>query len=390
MKTKYTDIILKTPVQTLIKNTGFVGEDAKLLEKYIQDAHYENNAHLTYVKASEVKAKPINWLWKDRIAKGKITIFAGEGGIGKSTLLIYISSLVSRGGTFPVDKTVFQEGSVVILSAEDDEADTLVPRLKASNANLERIFFLRGTKEYDSLGNEYLSSVSLDKDIDKIDKAIARIGDVSLLIIDPISAYLGEINDHNNSEVRSMLSRLNTIVEKHNCALIINTHLSKGNGSVKANASNRVIGSVAYVNASRATYLISRDPNDPKYRRLFVPVKNNIADDCTGFAYKINVCDIGDDLKSTCIEFFDEIVDDTANEIMEDNAAENKAAKQEAVEFLEEFLKNGSKTYGEVNKAAKERMIALITLKRAKDELKVVVEPSPTDRRKTIWYLPNV
>lgn len=373
-----------------VKDLGFSKKDTLALIDMVQDIEYENNAHLTYVKASEVKAKPINWLWKDRIAKGKITIFAGEGGIGKSTLLLYISSLVSRGGTFPVDKNVFQEGNVVILSAEDDEADTLVPRLMASNANLNNVFFLRGTKEYDIHQNEYLSYVSLDKDIDKIDKAIARIGNVSLLIIDPISAYLGEINDHNNSEVRCMLSKLNSIVEKHNCALIINTHLSKGNGSVKANASSRVIGSVAYVNASRATYLISRDPDDPKNRRLFVPVKNNIADDCTGFAYKINVCDIGNELKSTCIEFFDEIIDDTANEIMDDNAAENKAAKQEAVDFLESFLLTGCKTYSEITKAAKERMIALITLKRAKDELKVVVEPSPTDRRKTIWYLPNV
>lgn len=377
--------IVKRNKQNVYKN---VGEENKwFIDDIFREIEDKESNCLSVKRASEIEVKAIDWLWKDRIAKGKITMFAGEGGIGKSTLLLYLASLITTGGTFPVDKQVFQEGNVVILSAEDDAADTMVPRLKASKANLERIFFLEGTKKYDLDGNEFFSSITLDKDISKIDNMICRIGSVELLIIDPISAYLGEINDHSNSEVRVMLARLKKIAEKRNCSIILNTHLSKTNGASKSSASNRVMGSVAYVNASRSTYLISRDPEDPKNKRLFVPVKNNLAPDGTGFAYKIKPV-ISDGFESTTVEFFDEIVNETANEILDENASENKIAKQEAIEFLLDFLSTGCKSFNEIKRASEERMIARTTLKRAKDELNIVTEQSLSDKRKTVWFLP--
>lgn len=348
----------------------------------------QDKKELQLICAKDVIEKPLDWLWKDRIARGKICIFAGEGGIGKSTLLLYLASLVSKGGHFPVDKALCEKGKVVLLSAEDDASDTMIPRLKAAGADLNHVYFLEGSKEFDSKGQEYFSSITLDRDIERIESIISSLGNVSLFIIDPISAYLGEINDHSNSEVRTMLAKLKMIAERSNCAIILNTHLSKGNSTGKTSAASRVMGSVAYVNAARSTFLISRDPEDPKNRRLIVPVKNNLAPDGTGLAYKINPVTLASGITSTCVEFFDEVVNDTANEILDEHSSENKAAKQEAIEFLEEFLGNGSKPYNEIKKAADERLITLITLKRAKDELKIVVQQSTYDKRKTIWYLP--
>src|SRR5208283_3277579 len=90
--------------------------------------------------ASSVKPEPISWLWKGWLARGKMHIIAGQPGTGKTTIAMKMAAAVSAGGRWP-DSSVAKQGNVVIWSGEDDPADTLVPRLEASGADLGRVFF---------------------------------------------------------------------------------------------------------------------------------------------------------------------------------------------------------------------------------------------------------
>lgn len=90
------------------------------------------------LRASDIPATPIRWLWKGWMAKGKLHILAGAPGTGKTTIALALAAAVTRGAPFP-DGAQGEPGNVLIWSGEDDPADTLVPRLMAAGADLQRI-----------------------------------------------------------------------------------------------------------------------------------------------------------------------------------------------------------------------------------------------------------
>ena len=105
--------------------------------------------HLVSRRASDITPQRIDWLWPGRIARGKLVLFAGDPGTGKSTLLYWIASAISSGGNWPCNEGRAPRGSVIILSAEDGDADTIVPRLMASGADRSRIHIVSAVKTED-------------------------------------------------------------------------------------------------------------------------------------------------------------------------------------------------------------------------------------------------
>lgn len=106
-----------------------------------------------------------------------------------------------------------------------------------------------------------------------------------LVIIDPITSYLGRVDSHKNAELRSVLEPLGKMAARQRVTVIANTHLSKASGG---SANSRVIGSVAFVNHARAAFIVTADPEDGS-RRLFLPSKTNLGRPRDGLAYRIAI-----------------------------------------------------------------------------------------------------
>src|SRR5205807_108302 len=100
-------------------------------------------------RLSDIKAVPIRWLWPGRIARGNLSVLAGNPGLGKSQICASLAGIVTSGGTWPVDGSRCDVGSVLILSAEDGAAGTIRPRHEAAGANLDRVHILAAIKEMD-------------------------------------------------------------------------------------------------------------------------------------------------------------------------------------------------------------------------------------------------
>ena len=113
---------------------------------------YPPTNELTQLPFSAIVPQPINWLWLQRIARGKVSLFAGEPGKGKSQLLLWIAAACTNRAIMPVDNITFPQGKVAILAAEDDEDDTMWPRLTAVNANLNDVLQLKSSPKYDQQG----------------------------------------------------------------------------------------------------------------------------------------------------------------------------------------------------------------------------------------------
>src|SRR5262249_12400926 len=153
-------------------------------------------------------------------------------------------------------------GSVIILSAEDDAADTIKPRLMAAGADVNRVHIVSAVTLSAGKGRRMFN---LQNDLALLEAEIARVGDARLVIIDPVSSYLGNTDSHKSAETRAILEPISEMAGRLRVAVVAVTHFSKGGGT---SANNRVIGSVAFVAAARAAFIVTRDPDDES-RRLF-------------------------------------------------------------------------------------------------------------------------
>jgi putative DNA primase/helicase len=160
--------------------------------------------------AGDIVPEKIEWIWPNRIARGKHTCIAGEPGTGKSQLTIAIVAAVTIGGEWPCGEGSAPLGNVIVLNAEDSASDTIVPRLLAAGADRARVTLVSAVRNPDGTRR----TLNLQADLALLEREIARIGNVALVIIDPVSSYLGKADSHNNSEVRGVLEPLSEMAER--------------------------------------------------------------------------------------------------------------------------------------------------------------------------------
>jgi putative DNA primase/helicase len=341
---------------------------------------------VTYRQASSIEAKPISWLWPGRIAKGKVSMIAGNPGLGKSQVTASMAAIVSTGGLWPVDRVRAEQGSVVILSAEDDAADTIVPRLHASGADTTRVLILDAVREVNN-GKTVERGFNLRIDLSKLGAMLAGIGDVALVVIDPVTAYLGDTDSHKNAEVRALLAPLSDLAAAHGVAVVCVSHLNKGNSN---DALMRVMGSLAFVAAARAAWIVAKDPENER-RRLFLPAKNNIGNDLSGLAFSIESAGIDSPagmINTSAVAWETDAVSTSVNDVVgSQNDGDNRSAISEAKDFLAGLLADGPLPAKQIKADASGAGFTWRTIHRAADRLKV-------ERRKEgmrggwTWQLP--
>lgn len=84
------------------------------------------------------KSRKTTWLWPGYLAAGKVTIFDGDPGVGKSTLSLFIASRLSTSSPL-LDGFRPEKATTLILNADDDIDDTSLARLEADEADLSRL-----------------------------------------------------------------------------------------------------------------------------------------------------------------------------------------------------------------------------------------------------------
>ena len=337
--------------------------------------------------AADIKPEKIDWLWDQRLPLGKCVLVAGEGGLGKSMVLAGIAATVSRGKEWPCSEGQSRCGSVIILSAEDDAADTIVPRLMAADADCSKVHILEAVYKEDDKGHR---AFNLQLDLPELEKKIVELGDVVLVIIDPITSYLGKVDSHKNAELRSVLEPLGKMAARLHVTVIANTHLSKASGG---SANSRVIGSVAFVNHARAAFIVTADPED-RSRRLFIPSKTNLGRPREGLAYRIADATVisagGELIWAPYVKWEDFPVTISADEAIAAMAGgvEGKSFLEEAKQFLIELLADGGTEPKEIKKAAEDAGLAWATVRRAKNLIGIKPHKAGMDRG-WIWALPK-
>jgi len=320
-------------------------------------------ARLLTKKLADVKPQPLRWLWPGRIPRGKLTIIYGDPGLGKSFATLDIASRVSTGCGWPDRPHEGGErGRVILLSAEDDLHDTIRPRLDAAGADCDYIEAIEAVG--DPGGERHY--FDLTRDLRHLDELIKERGDVALCIIDPVSAYAGRTDSHNNAETRSMLAPVADLAARHGVAVVAVSHRPKSAGR----ALHSVCGSIAFIAAARAGWLVIADP-DSATRRLMLPAKMNLAEAPKGMAFTLRP--VGNTAQ---IAWTDDDIDMTADEALAREATahaddDDGSAIEDATAWLTAALADGPAEAKDIERDRKQNSITMATLRRAKKALGV-------------------
>jgi hypothetical protein len=241
--------------------------------------------------ASDVKPEPVNWLWKNRIARGMGTLVVGDPGLGKGATLTKVAAAVTRGGMLP-DNHAIEPGGVILMSPEDSEAHTIVPRLIAAGADLTKIILLSKVTEYDEEGNPHERPITFPGDAPVLEEAIKDCN-ASLAIIDPVMSMIDMKYDaHKDQAVRFALGRVLDVAEKQGCAVVGVMHLNKGQSS---NALYRSGGSIGFIGLFRVGLFFVPDP-DNKEGGVIVNHKNNLASKVKTASLRYSLCETNDEM----------------------------------------------------------------------------------------------
>lgn len=338
---------------------------------------------VSLLHAAGITPEAIAWLWPGWLAKGKVHILGGAPGTGKTTIALSLAAVVSKGGLWP-DGHRAPAGNVIIWSGEDDPADTLTPRLIASGADTNRIWFVGDANDH---GEHRAFDPS--RDTVPLRHAIAEAGGAALLIVDPIvSAIAGD--SHKNAEVRRGLQPLADLASDLGCALLGITHFSKGTSGREP--TERITGSLAFGAVARVVMVAAKSAEDDG-KRLFIRAKSNIGPDDGGFEYDLTQDELVD---VPCVfashVVWGEPVDGAARDLLAVAEAIPEAgeggALSDAIDFLNDVLATGSLSVSEVKKMARADGIAERTLERARTKLGVESKRQGFGKS-TVWFLPS-
>lgn len=343
----------------------------------------EGLAKVEITCAADIKPESVSWLWEGWLAAGKIHILGGAPGTGKTSIALSLASIISQGGQWP-DGSNAVPGNILIWSGEDDLRDGLVPKLTAENADLSRISFIDSI----SLGNKK-RAFDPATDLSLLRQNIETIGNIKLLIIDPIVSVVAG-DSHKNAEVRRSLQPLVDLATNFGIAVLGITHFTKGTSGREP--VERITGSLAFGALARIVFIAakSQEKNETGDSiRIFMRAKSNIGSDEDGFEYDIQQIALENNsaIIASHVSWGKKIYGRAKALLTSIECGHKNKKIDEAKEFLIELLSDKPLMQSEIEKECNLAGIALPTVRRAKKVLNI--ESVKDGQAQWWWHLPT-
>jgi len=346
--------------------------------------HVKTESAVTWL--DEITPQPVRWLWHGWLPRGKLAVLEGDPGLGKTMLWCAIVAALSReGGRLPLNEIVDEPVSSLVVSAEDDLADTLVPRLAAAGANLSRV----ATLPLRSDGRGQPIPFTIPDDVGRLGSALDA-SDAKLIVIDPVAAFVSEnIKTHNDASLRRAMQPLAELAQAREAVVLLLRHWNKNTG---AQAIHRGGGSVAMTAAARSVMQVAADPDQPDDLRVLAQAKANLARRVPSVAFRVTGSALDPEVP---VLRWAGPSRWTADELAGQDGDSRRAApaRKEAAAFVREVLAQGPVAAGEVFRQATEVGITRNTVKRAAKQLGVVHErlrdESSGRTKEWQWKLPE-
>lgn len=205
---------------------------------------------LTVQRLSDVEIEDVKFFWSPYIPAATVTLLYGYGGIGKSFLSCALAADASAGRALPGHVAAVPPQKVLMVSAEDDAAHVIKPRMLKLGANMDNIFVSE---------DQFVLNLS---GIRALREAMSHF-EATIVVLDPLVSYLGGQVDMNRSnETREMMGPLGEAARDTGCAVVV-VHHSKKDG--RGRSANRAMGSADFINSVRSALMVDEDPEGQKF-----------------------------------------------------------------------------------------------------------------------------
>ena len=291
----------------------------------------------------ETELVDIDWLWKPFIPFSKVSIIEGDGGDGKTTLILTIAAMLSQGIRPPtlyrghlLPSEACAPVTTFYLTNEDEIADSSLKRFVRAGGNVSRFAYSGETEHHMTLVEDELR--------DAIEQTHAR-----LLIIDPFQAFLPEgTNMGSITKMRAIFTTLANVAKTTGVAIVLVGHLNKNEGSKDI---HRGFGSADIAASVRSILMVEMDKNDRENRWVRAIKSNFDESDYTPIRLILD-----EERKLSFAEM----------EPVEDELPPQQTKIERAEQILTEILTDGPLPVSEINAIMAEDGIGAKTAQRAK------------------------
>lgn len=233
---------------------------------------------------ADIAEEPVDWLWENHFPLGMVSLIVGEQGSGKTYIAMDMIARVSQGTLWPDGFSKAPLGNAILLSAEDHPRKTLKKRLRVAGADCRRVKLFQGVEELDqNTRDRRIIMFDAGRNLIALDLLLLANAPCPLVIIDPITAYMGDADQNSNADVRAALGGLVALAARHNTAIVALSHMNKSRGQ---KVLHRTLGSTAFSAMARCIWQVSR-PDRGSNPPAFTWQKSNISPKVDGLHFDV-------------------------------------------------------------------------------------------------------
>ena len=346
----------------LYEQLGHAGgeEQRAALLTQLQDAHQCNgqdtqDGELIVIRGDNAAEKPLRWMWKPYIPLGKLTHFGGNSSQAKSPVTIDLAARISTGSNWP-DGTPNEQGSrsIILLNIEDDLEDTILPRYRLAGGDKSKLYYVKGVR-VPGKANALQRGMTLESDMQHLAKLARSLPDLGIIIVDPITNYLGGKKMIVEEDVRALLTPLSSLAAELGIVVITVGHFNRREKGT--DPLHRMMGAAAFTGVARAVYAFGPDPEEESKYCHVMSVVRSCGGDGPALRYRTEL------VTEHCPDSFStEIVkvvwtgksDATAEDVVDSASALEKTREHEAARTLKNFLRDGRKSAAECTATLKD------------------------------------
>jgi hypothetical protein len=253
-----------------------IGDEAAPLEREDEGSFPEvagsnglGQGQLATRPLSSFAIRRVEWLDKPFLQRSAFHLFAGRKGVCKGTYLAGLSARVTNGELYDEPKRV------LVITSEDSVELDFKPRVLAAGGKPALVEIITGT-------------FLMPRDIEWLEQTARRLGDVGLIVIDPIGNHLGGTDTDREGLVRSAIAPLNQLADELDCLIAGVRHLNKASNH---GALASVLGSTAWVDVPRCVIVMAADDEDDMVFHAQV-VAGNRGPKNSGRAFRLELVDV--------------------------------------------------------------------------------------------------
>jgi hypothetical protein len=351
---------LKKSIGRRLNGGGIIGDDSA--------------RRLIFRRVGDVEEENIDWIYYPYLARGELSIFEGDPGIGKSYLAQIIGRYICDGEVLPSVEPRKVSGEVLYFDIENNLSTTTKKRLICND--------LKNVNNF--IQCEEAFSV---KDPNSMDEVYSWVDNHRplLVVFDTLNNYIGGVDYTNASLVQDVFVKFQELARRYNVAVMVLRHLTK---STKEKALYRGQGSIGFTAMARIVVSVGAMPEDTE-TKVFGITKLNVARHPPSITFTIDSLPDEKERKGLSKLTFGGFVNLNSEQFINVPSTIG-GEKGEAAKFLIKELISGPVMSKALVTSAESRGISQATLYRAAQSLGVVRKiVGHGEDRSSIWSLPE-